>query len=429
MKKGMQRNILFLSTDEHHFQAMSAVGCPYVKTPHMDWLMRNGVAFSKSYSPNPVCGPARACWFSGSTSSENGIINNQKKSGTRADRPKMGTWLERHTDYRRVFAGKWHAGEHPFSYAIDGFDVILSGVNRNGMLSDAAIAAASEAFIRQHDGSQPYLLVTCLQQPHDICESIRMDSQPMRELPYGLEEKDLPPLPENFDYRHKESAAFPKPQNAQWTELNWRYYLWSYYRHVEMVDAQIGNILGALRDTGQIENTLILFTSDHGEALACRRATQKNTAFDESARVPFSLCLPGEIPAFYDEETLVSGLDIMPTILDYAGAPIPPSCSGLSLKPHMDSLISGAPQPPDRPFIVTEVQSNTGRMLRSSQYKYVRYDDDSELLFDMDADPLEMNDLTEDPQHFDTLVRHRAWLREWENARDRHPDLEAFPCK
>ncbi len=215
-------NILFLSTDEHHFQALSSAGNPWVRTPSMDWLLGQGVSFSQSYSPNPVCGPCRACWFTGTMASENGAINNDKVD-PRPDQPTLGEWLREHSNYRAVFAGKWHAGDHPFRYTIRGFDVILSGVNRNAMLSDPSIATASEAFIRNNaEAKEPWLLVSCLQQPHDICESIRMDSQPMHRLPYGLTKADLPPLPGNFDYPHEPSTAIPTPKNPEWTELNWR---------------------------------------------------------------------------------------------------------------------------------------------------------------------------------------------------------------
>ncbi len=422
-------NILFLSTDQHHFQALSSAGNPHVRTPHMDRLLGRGAAFSKAYSPNPICGPCRASWFTGVMASEHGDIDNRKVD-PRPDLPTLGEWLGEHSGYRRIFAGKWHAGDHPFRYSIRGFDVILSGINRNAMLGDPSIAAVSEAFIRNQTGQAgPWLLVTCLQQPHDICESIRMDSQPMPCLPYGLAESDLPPLPDNFDYAHPPSAAIPEPKNPEWTELNWRYYLWSYYRHVEMCDAQVGSILSALEETGQLETTLIVFTSDHGEALGSRRHVQKNNVFDESVRVPFAVCWPGRVPVVDDEDTLVSGLDIAPTICDYAGAPVPAWYRGISLKPYLDSLEAGQPQSPDRSWIVAETGANTGRMVRSADHKYICYSDGSELLFDMRDDPLEMHDLCGEPEHAGLLNQHRGWLRQWEASLDRYPGVEPFPCR
>lgn len=421
-------NILFLSTDEHHFRALSSSGNPHVKTPHMDALVASGVSFSQSYSPNPVCGPCRACWFSGMASSESSVIGNVNRGGPAADtgKPTMGRWLTEHSDYRAVFAGKWHAGDHPFRYTIDGFDVILTGVNRNAMLSDRSIAVATEAFLRNADRDRPWLMVTCLQQPHDICESIRMESQPLHELPYGLTEDDLPPLPDNFDYPHKNSVAYAGPTESTWTELNWRYYLWHYYRHVEMCDLQVGSIIEALRETGQLESTLVIFTSDHGEGLASRKLVQKSFPFDESIRVPFVISQPGSIPAHHDPRTLVTGLDIFPTIMDYAGVPIPDHCRGISLKPYLGSLATNQPAPPDRQYIVSDVHNNDIRMVRSDRYKYIACNDGTELFFDMDADPFEMQDLIDDANHAARVREHRDWLRAWEAGLDRHAELEPF---
>ena len=428
-------NILFLSTDQQHYGALSATGNPYVHTPNMDWLMGAGVSFPLSYSANPVCGPARASYFTGMMASENGVTSNchggALSGALRRDRPTLGESVAGGSDYECVFAGKWHAGDCPFTYDIDGFDVILSGINRNGISADPSIAVATEAFIRNHDGSRPYLLVSCLQQPHDICETFRANSRPLESLPYaGIEPDELPPLPANFDYEHKASKAYvprESPITEGWTELNWRFYLWSYYRHMEQTDATIGRILDALRDTGQLENTLIVFTSDHGEALGSRMAVAKGTLFDESARVPFFVCLPGRIPAgVRDDETLVSGVDIMPTILDYAGVPIPEGCCGTSLRPTLDGLASGPSRPPAREYIVAEAPNNVGRMVRSRRHKYITYTDGTQLLFDMEADPLEMRDLAEDPEHRTVLEQHRAWLKEWEAGRDLDPRVRPF---
>jgi arylsulfatase A-like enzyme len=421
------KNIIFLSADQHHYSALSAYGNKYCKTPNLDKLTEQAVNFDLSYSPNPVCGPARSSWFSGLMPSENGVINNTPEGGMRKDHPTLGQWLSERSQYSNVYAGKWHIASNAHIYDIKGFDVICSGINRDGIIADASLSVACEGFIRNYQKKNPFFLTISYTQPHDICETIRANTLLLDKAPYGLNEKDLPPIPENFNYQHCNSKAFIQRGLYEivrlWTEIDWRYYLWCYYRHVEMVDAEIGRIIQALEDTNQINNSIIIYTSDHGECMAHRSHVQKNTLFDESVRVPLFVAIPGIITStIKNEKSLVSGLDIMPTICDYAGTEIPAFVSGRSFKPIVDAEINKTKYDDFREYLVSECLNDTGRMVRSKQYKYITFRKDvCDHLYDCIADPLEMKNLVDEPEMRSVLATHRQWLADWEKKLDKDP--------
>jgi arylsulfatase A-like enzyme len=415
-----QLNILFISTDQQHFEALSVLGNPYVRTPQMDALAGRGVLFGQSYCTNPLCGPARASYFTGRMPSETGVLGNVE--GYRDDLPTMGEWFRRHGDYDTIFSGKWHAGGPPQTYRVPGFDVLVGGINRCGILGDASVAASCDAYLRRRDRSRPFLLAAKLLQPHDICETIRFVGSPLGPGRYPSIEGDLPPLPANFDYGTIPAISKPAVQAAQWTQCEWRYYLYSYYRHVEMVDAEVGRIMRALEETDAAEDTIVVFTADHGEGLGHRRHVGKNTLFDECVRVPMICAWPGQIPGgVVDRQTLVSGLDILPTFCDVAGLPVPERCRGASLK---GVLVGGAA--PRRAAIFAEANDNAGRMVRTQTHKYIAYRDGSEHLFDMAGDPGEVRNLATDAARGELLRSHRSLLAEWESRLERAPNAEPF---
>src|SRR5690606_26519375 len=119
--------------------------------------------------------------------------------------------------------------------------------------------------------------------------------------------------------------ASQQPAQGKWTEDQWRYYLWSYYRQVEMVDAEIGRVLTALEESGLADNTLVVLTSDHGEGMGEQQMVRKDFLYESAVRVPLVARLPRRIPAGRRlSRTLTSGLDLMPTFCEYAGVEAPP---------------------------------------------------------------------------------------------------------
>jgi choline-sulfatase len=201
----------------------------------------------------------------------------------------------------------------------------------------------------------------------------------------------------------------------------WRQFRWGYYRVVERVDAQIGKVLAALREAGLEEKTLVIFTSDHGECAGAHRFNQKTVLYDESTRVPLIISYKGRTMIGTSNRLVNIGVDILPTMCDFAGLATPGSLSGRSLRP----IALGQAIKDWRDYVVVQnhmIQGGTigelkptlqGRMVRTDQFKYCVYDygNQRESLVDMQADPLETRNLARQPAYRDVLLKHRGLLR------------------
>ncbi len=422
-RKEKPKNILLIFTDQQHIDTITAGGCRHLQTPALDRLKNSGVSFTQSYSANPVCSPARSCVFTGRTSSETGVFTNGRP--IRSDIPNLGQWFSQQTDYETFYAGKWHL-PRTYTSNIPGFKVINTGIGGFGYLCDTVMSRACEGFVRNRPKSKPFLLVASFMQPHDICEWLRLNMDKPQEIRYTQLAGELPDLPDNFDFDENEPAIIRKrrlgnePFKGKWNKEQWRYYRWSYYRNIEHVDAEIGRILQALEDCGYAKDTLIVLTSDHGEGLAHHQMVRKNTLYDEAAKVPLLFSWQGHIPENRTDTThLASGLDIMPSLCDYAGIKPPKNMRGRSLRP----ILEGKSVLPNN-FIVTEVSSNTGRMVRTPSFKYIAYKDDSlEQFFDMRTDPGETKNLAASSRYALVLAEHRKMLRDWESRLDVPPNV------
>ncbi len=414
-------NVLLIMTDQQTLDTISAAGCSEISTPALDRLVERGTYFTHSISPNPLCSPARSSILTGRTSCEAGVYQNGRP--IRSEIPNLGQWLSEQAGYEAVYAGKWHLPGSA-THFIPGFRVLTPGIPGQGHLGDSAISSACEAWLHNRKGIDPFVMVASFVQPHDICQWLRLNSRRMDETLIESIAQQLPPLPENhgFDQHEPEAVVSRRAGNEgvrnNWSEQQWRYYLWSYYRHVEMVDAEIGRILTALEASGHAGDTLVVFTSDHGEGCGHHQMTRKNFLYEESLAVPLIVSLPGKVPAGRVDTHVASGLDIMPTICDYVGVAPPRMMRGRSLRP----LLEGE-RAIWREFCVSEVNGNTGRALRTDRFKYITYvDDPVEQLFDMEEDPGEMRNLARNPSHADILADHRTLLREWERHLEVPPD-------
>ncbi len=416
------KNILLMITDQQHIDTIAAGGCSHVQTPALDRLKTSGISFTQSYSANPLCSPARSAVFTGRTSSEATVYVNGRP--IRSDIPNLGQWFSQQTDYETFYAGKWHL-PRTYTRDIPGFKVINTGIGGFGYLCDTVMSRSCEGFLRNRSKSKPFLLVASFMQPHDICEWLRLNMDKPERLRYGELTGELPELPDNFVYDKNEPKNIKQrrlgnePFKGKWNKEQWRYYLWSYYRNIEYVDAEIGRILQTLEDYGYAKDTLIVFTSDHGEGLAHHQMVRKNTLYDESAKVSLIFSWPGHIPENRTDTThLVSGLDITPSLCDYAGIKPPKNMRGRSLRPILEGK-----SVPAKNFIVTEVSNNTGRMVRTPSFKYITYKDNSvEQFFDMRTDPGETKNLAASSRYALVLAEHRKMLRDWESRLDVPPN-------
>ena len=205
-----------------------------------------------------------------------------------------------------------------------------------------------------------------------ICESVLDRVRETGEI-NDFVEKHCPPLPANHDVPENEPECImdkyinPRPFQAytrtKWTKNQWRLHRWAYCRLTEMVDGKIGMLLDALREAKIENNTLVVFTSDHGDMDSAHKLEHKQVLYEESVRVPFIMSYKGVIPKgmVNDNHLISNGLDLLPTLCDYAGIEIPKDLPGMSLR----SLAEGRNPDKWRDFVVSESQN--GRMLRTER--------------------------------------------------------------
>ena len=418
-------NILLLLTDQQTLQAMSAAGNPWVNTPYMDSLVAKGVRFTRSYCTSPVCGPARSSLVTGRMPHEVGVEFNG--NGIKEGIPNMGE-IFRQAGYETVWIGKWHL---PESYprdenaAIPGFehDSLPSSIKVGlGDVTDNIVADKAIDFLRWKEHKKPFLLVVSFHNPHDICWWVR--DKPLKYANLNT----FPLLPPNFAIDPHEPEFIkmcrerthygPELQYTKnWNEDQWRAYLHAYYHLTEQVDKALGRVLNALSVAGLEDQTLIVFTSDHGEGMAAHQWVVKLMLYEECVTVPLVICGKGiTSQGVVDNTHLVSGMDILPTLSDYARIATPPRMTGMSLKPLIEQ-----PEQPGRHFLISELspdpknQIMKGRLFRSQRYKYLTFSigHHPDMLFDLENDPGETNNLAYHPLMKDVLEHHRQQLLTW----------------
>lgn len=426
---GRKPNILLVLTDQQALRTMRAYGNKHIHTPHMDSLADSGVAFRNSYCTSPVCSPARASLVTGRMPHEVGVDINDLP--IRQGITTIGE-VFRDADYVTVWSGKWHL---PDSYpadsnAIPGFENLPVPRNPNlglGTWADDPVAEAAIKFIRQ-EHTHPFLLTVSLHNPHDICHWVWTNEINRDVLLPFSEGAPLPPLPDNFPMdpdepqfvqwcRQRDHYGQEIQRTKTWSRDEWRTYLHVYHRLVEHADARLGRILHALRESGLQEDTLVVFTSDHGEGMAGHHWAVKLMLYEEPVTVPLLLSWNGMIPAgMFDSTHLVSGIDLLPTLCDYACVTPPAGLPGISLRTVIET-----PELSGHDFVVAELQPDPdkmdlkGRMLRTRQYKYIAFSagHHPEMLFDLEADSGETTNLARKSAHEDILRRHRALLSQW----------------
>ena len=422
-KNGRRPNLLFIMTDQQHAGMMSCSGNENLNTPAMDSIAREGVRFKHGCVCNPVCMPSRIGMATGVMPGRLGVFSNGMKANVpnEVDENSLGKLIKR-AGYDTFYGGKTHLCPELVPHKA-GYDVF----DRD---SRAGLPDACSDFIRR-DRDRPFFAVASFINPHDICFAHRAREKTSKNMAsvnelyrqaVSLPEDQLPPLPENFAIPQREPGAIEAGMSPRavtpaitmrkdYDERDWRIYRWIYCRLTEQVDRHIGKILDTLKETGQDEDTLVLFTSDHGNMDASHRLASKGLFYEESVSVPFLMRYKRAIPAGQvNADHLVStGLDILPTLCDYAGVTPPSTLLGTSLRP----IAEGRQVDSRRPYVVSE--NNLGRMVRTARFKYCVYQSGPlrESLVDLDKDPGEMLNLVSMPEHKDTLRKHRRYLREW----------------
>lgn len=421
-------NIVLIITDQQYVNKMSYMGDPYLNTPTMDRIAKNGYAFAQSYCTYPLSIPQRFSLFTGFYPAEyNARFNPTKNSketfdykAIEAEQPRMLANLFRKGGYDVFYGGKAHLTSPKTNEDAEyyGFNNIYSVERRAELGRDAA-----NFISKKTSGDKPFLMVVSYINPHDICEYddyIDLDNltpQVLKNKAEGIKRvknyvetvqktyspeqfygADIcPPLPENFPPMFNEPPSLPLNTGFNYTIEQRRMYRWVYNRLVEEVDSNIAPVIDALDKGGFLKNTIIVFTSDHGEMDESHGAVHKMAPFKEAQNVPFIFWGPGIVESKVDRSNMVNtGIDLLPTLCDLAGIQTDGRYPGLSVKP----LITGKSANLGRRYIFCE-GPNWFQVVKDGRYKYtvLEYPGHPAMLVDLQNDPGEMINQTVNPAY------------------------------
>lgn len=391
-------NVLFILPDQWRAQAFGFTGDPNVKTPNLDKFQQQSVWFTNAVAGIPVCCPTRASIMTGQRALTHGVFLNDVPLSTNAV-----TFAEilRAAGYTTGYIGKWHLNgparsgfipperHHGFEY----WKVLecTHDYNNSFYYGDTpeklkwegydAIAQTSDAqeFLRsQAKANKPFLLFLAWGPPHD---------------PYQT-------APPKYRKMYDPDKLKLRPNVLATTEKQARKDLAGYYAHCSALDDCFGELMATLRETGLDQNTIVLFTSDHGDMLGSHGMRAKQKPFEESVRVPFLIRFPerrGISPRTL--EAPINSEDMMPTLLGLCGMAIPKSVEGLDFSGY----IHGKKDPSDGAALLaciapfgewTRKQGGQEyRGIRTTRYTYVRDLDGPWLLFDDQTDPFQLKNL------------------------------------
>ncbi|AKJ64580.1 sulfatase [Kiritimatiella glycovorans] len=410
-------NVVFVFADQWRASATGYAGNPDVKTPHLDRLASESFRFKNAVSVCPVCSPARASIMTGQYPLTHGVFVNDVH--LQQDGPSIAEVFNE-AGYATGFIGKWHLDGHGRSSYIPperrqgfGFWQVLECTHRynDSLYYDNnnpeakrwrgydAIDQTRHAvdYIRSH-GDAPFVLFLSWGPPH----APYLTAPEAYRAMYDPGKLTIPPnVPE-----HAEDFIPP----AKWDEHaameprdRVRRIMAGYYAHCSALDACIGRLQQAIRDAGLEEDTIFVFTADHGDMLGSHGLWKKQWPYDESVCVPFLLKYPGVGKGGRELEAPFNTPDIMPTLCELCGVPVPSSVEGDSFVP----VLKGAPASDDAALIVNihpfgQWSARRGgrewRGVRTARHTYVKDLNGPWLLFDNESDPYQRNNLVDRPE-------------------------------
>lgn len=420
-------NILLIMADQLVPFLTGAYGHPVVQTPNLDRLASEGICFDAAYTPYPLCAPARVAFLTGRYASRIGCFDNA--SLFPADQPTLAHYLT-NAGYDTVLTGKMHfiGPDQLHGYrtrlTTDIFPANITwvpdpyGEDRGGhahnyvppnigvrswtkfLAYDEETQFKALEYIRKRGYTQPtnpFFLTVSFHNPHDPFHVTRE----LWDL-YEGQSIDIPDFPDNLDETYSEldrwlNAAHSVCEVNLRDPDNLRLLRRAYFGLVTYVDRKVGELLDALEETGQRDNTVIIFTADHGDMLGEKGMVQKRCFYEWSARIPLVFQLPDGQGAGRRVSAPVSLLDLLPTLLDLTGVPeagrLP--TDGQNLR----ELLAGADDPERAIFSEYHVEKVKGPsfMVRRGKYKYVYIQGYDRQLFDLETDPGEWRNLSGQP--------------------------------
>lgn len=408
-------NIIYILTDQQTAEAMSCIGNDDVHTPNIDRLAENGILFRNAYCSSPLSGPSRTALFTGYTPSEVGMQQNGSPMPDSLRTRVLGQYMSS-AGYECAYAGKWHVPEAALPDGAYGFRKLHG-------FTDIGLAESCVGYLKGRHG-HPFFLVASFDNPHNICEFAREQNLPYGNLPMVPREEWVG-LPANYARNPYDAdvIAYEKSLNynayptSSYTPEDWRRYRTYYYKLVEKVDAEIGKILDEIDRQNLWRNTIVIFTSDHGDGNGAHQWNQKSALYEEVINIPLIVTLPRKKNAGSERKQLVNnGIDLFASICDWAGVSgLQPGQGGKSIRPVIED-----PSVEVQEYIVIETMfdkgANTrGWCVRTNRYKYVIYEKgrNREQLFDMSRDRGEMRNLAVEGRYAPVLAEHRHILENW----------------
>jgi arylsulfatase A-like enzyme len=406
-------NVLLILPDQLRAQALGCMGNPDVKTPHIDRLAAEGVLFRQTFANTPVCCPARATLLTGKYPHRHGLVANDLR--LRESQMTLAKLLKAE-GYRTGFIGKWHLdggqrdpGFVPPGPRRQGFEFWAACECRHTHFQPVwfrdtpepvrgtkfepeALTDLALEFLRA-DRKRPFFLVVSMGPPHD---------------PYGAPEKYM----RMYDPRKLTMRRNWRPGVRQ----AGREQIAAYYAAITAIDDQVGRMMQALKDFGRDKDTIVLFSSDHGDMLGSHGQRLKRKPWEESVRVPGMLRYPARVRAGRRVDAPLSHVDFAPTLLSLCGVKVPADVQGTDLS---GVALGRGDKGPDSVFFQIFVPfagdgtPHPWRGVRTRRYMYARAETKPWVLYDLEKDPDELHNLADDPASAAVRAELEARLAKW----------------
>ncbi|WP_164103304.1 sulfatase [Candidatus Laterigemmans baculatus] len=433
-------NVLMIAVDDLNDWVEPLGGHPQAQTPAMDRLAARGTTFTNAHCQSPLCNPSRTSLMTGLRPSTTGVYGLAPWFRQIAEFKGLTTLpqhFKRH-GYRTYTTGKIYHGGYPprpqrtAEYDVWGPDASVGArpeeklvvtpqgnhplvdwgtfPHRDEDKGDWRVASWAVDQLEKMPEEEPFFMSVGFFLPHVPCYATQkwFDLYPDATLQMPpLQPSDRDDTPMFSWYLHWD---LPEPRLRWLREANqWRPLVQSYLASISFVDSQIGRVLAALEASGHADDTIVVLWSDHGFHLGEKEISGKNTLWDDGTRVPLIFAGPG-IRSGQASHRPAELLDIYPTLSELCGLPVGEQLEGLSLVPQLNDPMA----PRERPAITTHNPDNHG--VRSERWRYIRYADGSEELYDTQTDPNEWRNLaaaaTTDPAIARVIAEHRRWLPE-----------------
>lgn len=394
-------NVLFLFTDDQRADAVGAFGHPVLQTPNLDRLVQSGFRFRNAYclgsNSGAVCQPSRNMLLSGRA------YFRWKGPNASGDAPNFPVSM-RDAGYETFHHGKrgnvaveiQKKFEH--SYYLEDQKERTSGQPGHTVVNSAV------DFLKKRNSDKPFFMYLAFEAPHDprVAAAEYLKRYDRAKIPLPANYLPIHPF-NNGEQTIRDEALAPWPR----TEDEVRRHLHEYYAVITGLDFHIGRLLQTLRDVGQYDNTIIIFSSDHGLAIGSHGLMGKQNLYEDGMKPPLVFTGPG-IP-HGQSDALVYLLDIYPTVCDLVGSPIPAGLDGKSLAPVMKGKTDKV-----RDTLFNSYR-DVQRAVRDDRWKLIRYPQiNKSQLFDLKNDPHEIHDLASDPSQAKQIERLMALMADWQ---------------